>query len=75
VRRTCPQARVVGGHRVQNDAHEGPNVVKFGGLRVVCGDVVGVESSGKRCLESWRGVPKRPEGAQGGDIEQLPSGQ
>jgi hypothetical protein len=49
--------------------------VKFGGLRVVCGDVVGVESSGKRCLESWRGVPKRPEGAQGGDIEQLPSGQ
>jgi hypothetical protein len=65
-------ARVVRGHQVQNDGHEGPNVVKSGGLRVEGGDVVSVESSGKRCLESW-GLMGRPEGARGGDVEQLPS--
>jgi hypothetical protein len=46
---------------VQNDGHAGPNVVKTGGLCVEGGDVVGVESSGKRCLGSW-GVA----GASGG---------
>jgi hypothetical protein len=45
----------VRGRRVQNDGHEGPNVVKSGGLCVEDGDVVGVESSGKRCLGSHRG--------------------
>jgi hypothetical protein len=49
-------ARVVRGHRVQNDGHEGPDVVKSGGLRVEGGDVVGVESSGKRCLGICWGV-------------------
>jgi hypothetical protein len=48
-------ARVVGGRRVQNDRHKGPNVVKSGGLRVEGGNVVGVESSGKRCLGRWQG--------------------
>jgi hypothetical protein len=48
-------ARVVGGRRVQNDGHKRPNVVKSSGLRVEGGDVVDVESSGKRCLRSWRG--------------------
>jgi hypothetical protein len=47
---------------VQNDGHAGPNVVKTGGLCVEGGDVVGVESSGKKCLGSWRGVA----GASGG---------
>jgi hypothetical protein len=48
-------ARVVRGRRVQNDGHDGPDVVKSGGLRVEGDDVVGVESSGKRCLGSCRG--------------------
>jgi hypothetical protein len=49
-------ARIVGGRRVQNDGHKGPNVVKSGGLRVEGGNGVGVESSGKRCLGRWQGV-------------------
>jgi hypothetical protein len=49
-------ARIVGGRRVQNDGHKGPNVVKSSGLRVEGGNVVGVESSGKRCLGRWQGV-------------------
>jgi hypothetical protein len=46
-------ARVVGGRRVQNDRHEGPNVVNSNGLRVEGGDVVGVESRGVGSL--WEG--------------------
>jgi hypothetical protein len=50
--------------------------VKSDSLRVEGGDVVGVDSSGKRCLGSWQGgLPGRPEGARGGDAKQLPSGR
>jgi hypothetical protein len=41
-----PPTRVVGGHRVQHDGHEGSDVVQPGGLSVERGDVVSVESKG-----------------------------
>ena len=41
-----PPMRVVGGRRVQDDGHEGPDVVEAGGLCVEGDDVVGVESRG-----------------------------
>jgi hypothetical protein len=61
----APAARVVRGRRVQNDGHEGLDVVKSDGLRVEGGDVVDVESSGKRYLRScrwyFRGDRRLPE--------------
>jgi hypothetical protein len=48
-----PPARVVGGCRVQNDGHEGPDVLQSGRLGVESGDVVSIESRGVGSL--WGG--------------------
>ena len=47
---------VVGGRRVQHHGHEGPDVVKSGGLSVESTDVVDVEASGGDGLRNRRGV-------------------
>jgi hypothetical protein len=47
-------ARVVGRRRVQHNGHEGPNVVKLGGLSVEGGDGVGVEPGDVVSLKGHR---------------------
>jgi hypothetical protein len=49
-------AWIVGGRRVQNDGHKGPNVVKSGGLRVEGDNVVGVSPVTRGVSGGGRGV-------------------